>query len=50
MGVPYLYASVLSGFGMQIVQFEPATDPVPPVGFPVVGLIPATLGNWYIPS
>jgi len=28
---------------MQAVQFVPA-------GLPVVGLMPVTLGNWYMPS
>ena len=34
---------MVSGFGTQIVQFVPA-------GFPVVGFMLVTLGNWYIPS
>src|SRR6516162_2036071 len=57
MGVPTLYASVVSGFPTQIVQLVPAmldvtpfVDPNVVSGFPVVGLTPRELGNEYMPS
>ena len=56
----------MSGFGTQIVQFvpgklaatkeavpgtpTPAVTPAGVAGLPVVGLMPITLGNWYMPS
>src|SRR5947207_10983857 len=38
------------GLATQTVQFVPVRDPVPPMGAPVVGSLPAMLGNVYAPS